>query len=115
MSLLQSKKVVALFIFFVFRVRSYTFTFYYHRDRVGNAALDFNFPDLTAIGTQYSAPSTRANSELSLSSRTRLEYAQTHKLMPTPTMTPILTNRDKYKQIDKPMKIKTIRDRQTQV
>ena len=77
------------------------------RDRVGNAALDYNFPDITAIGTQYSAPSTRANSEISLSSRTRADYAQTHKLMPS--------GKDKYKPIDKAFRPKTHRDRQTRV
>ncbi|XP_053208210.1 neuroligin-4, Y-linked-like isoform X2 [Panonychus citri] len=78
------------------------------RDRVGNAALDYNFPDITAIGTQYSSPSTRANSEISLSNRTRADYAQTHKLMPT-------SPKDKYKPIDKPFRPKPHRDTQTRV
>lgn len=35
--------------------------------RYGDAALeDFDIPDFNAMATQYSAPSTRANSEISL-------------------------------------------------
>ncbi|RWS11327.1 neuroligin-4: Y-linked-like protein, partial [Dinothrombium tinctorium] len=50
------------------------------RDRIGDAAVDLQFPDIATMANQYSAPSTRANSEISLSTRGRSEYPPSLKM-----------------------------------
>ncbi|RWS27463.1 neuroligin-4: Y-linked-like protein [Leptotrombidium deliense] len=49
------------------------------RDRIGDAAVDLQFPDIATMANQYNAPSTRANSEISLSSRSRTDYPYSQK------------------------------------
>lgn len=54
--------------------------FFVHRDRWGDAAIDDYLPNLDKVSAQYSAPSTRANSETSLRSlsrsRDRVDFTQ---------------------------------------
>lgn len=64
-------------------------------------------PEAFGLSSQFSAPSTRANSELSLSSRNRLDYIQSYKLVPH-------NSQDKVKKVENLIKTQSS-NRHTQV
>ncbi|CAG2118298.1 unnamed protein product, partial [Medioppia subpectinata] len=66
--------------------------------RYGDAAIDdyINIPDIATMGTQYSAPSTRANSESNLSFRLKSEYPRQQKFKSNDR---IYIPRDKHTQV----------------